>query len=122
MAKCTAPKRGHRTASGRADCPRCGGGISRYPGFPRYHRGYNPYPSATSSTSQRSSATGGGGSSRVRAKWSKPSSTVYYTPVEAKALEPIRETVEHRAELPDLRELFLCHAWADRQEDATRLY
>jgi hypothetical protein len=58
----------------------------------------------------------------VKAKWSKASSTVYYTPVEAKALEPIRETVEKRAELPDLRELFLCHAWADRLDDATKLY
>jgi hypothetical protein len=47
---------------------------------------------------------------------------VYYTPVEARALEPIRETVEKRASLPDVRELFLCHAWADRLDDATRLY
>jgi hypothetical protein len=47
---------------------------------------------------------------------------VYYTPVEAKALEPIRETVEKRAAFPDLRELFLCHAWADRLDDATKLY
>ncbi|WP_245307980.1 toll/interleukin-1 receptor domain-containing protein [Hoeflea sp. IMCC20628] len=42
--------------------------------------------------------------------------------MEAKALEPIRETVERRAELPDLRDVFLCHAWAGRLEDATELY
>ena len=31
MARCTAPINGHRTASGRANCPVCGrGGISRY--------------------------------------------------------------------------------------------
>ncbi|MFW2229606.1 toll/interleukin-1 receptor domain-containing protein [Rhizobium sp. CRRU65] len=42
--------------------------------------------------------------------------------MEAKALEPIRETVERRAEIPDLRDVFLCHAWADRLEDATELY
>jgi len=58
----------------------------------------------------------------VKARWSKSSSTVYYTPVEARALEPIRETVERRAALSDLRDLFLCHAWADRLDDATKLY
>ncbi|WP_312885968.1 toll/interleukin-1 receptor domain-containing protein [Rhizobium laguerreae] len=58
----------------------------------------------------------------MRAKWSKAGSTVLYTPVEARALEPIRETVVKRAELPDLRDVFLCHAWADRLEDATELY
>ncbi len=39
MARCTAPSRGHRTASGAADCPACG---SRYGS--RYG-GYNSYPS-----------------------------------------------------------------------------
>jgi hypothetical protein len=32
-----------------------------------------------------------------------------------RALTPIRETVEKRASLPDLRHVFLCHAWDDRQ-------
>jgi hypothetical protein len=41
MARCTAPSRGHRTASGAADCPVCG---SRYGS--RYG-GYNSYPSYT---------------------------------------------------------------------------
>lgn len=123
MARCTAPTRGHRTASGRAECPRCGGGGRGYGGYGGWGSGYSPsYSSPSPSPSYRSSSGGGGGSGRVRAKWSKPGSTVYYTPVEAKALEPIRETVEKRAELPDLRELFLCHAWADRLDDATRLY
>lgn len=45
-----------------------------------------------------------------------------YTPVEVKALTPIRETVERRAELPDLRDVFLCHAWGDRQDDAKELH
>lgn len=58
----------------------------------------------------------------MRAKWSKPGSTVLYTPVEARALEPIREAAEKRAELPDVRDIFLCHAWADRLDDATTLY
>ena len=39
-----------------------------------------------------------------------------------RALEPIRVTVEKRAPLPDLRQIFLCHAWPDRQGVATDLY
>lgn len=114
MARCTAPSRGHRTASGRAECPACGGGSSRYGGYSYVYS--RPSPSYSSSSGRS------GGSSTVRAKWSKAGSTVLYTPVEAKALAPIRETVERRAELPDLRDVFLCHAWADRLEDATELY
>lgn len=125
MARCTAPSRGHRTASGAADCPVHGGGSRSYGGSSSYGGSYSPpYSPSSPSPSFRSSSGGGGGGGggRVRARWSKPSSTVYYTPVEAKALEPIRDTVEKRAALPDLRELFLCHAWADRLEDATKLY
>jgi hypothetical protein len=39
-----------------------------------------------------------------------------------RALTPIRETVEKRASLPDLRHIFLCHAWDDRQGAAKELY
>lgn len=120
MARCTAPSRGHRTASGRAECPACGGS-SRYGGG--YNYSYSrPSPSYSATSSYSSSSGRSGGSSTVRAKWSKAGSTVLYTAVEAKALEPIRETAEKRAELPDLRDVFLCHAWADRLEDATELY
>lgn len=122
MARCTAPSRGHRTASGRAECPACGGGSSRYGGY-SYGSYSPPSPSySTSLSSSRSSGHSGVGTGSVRAKWSKASSTVLYTPVEVKALTPIRETVEKRADLPDLRDVFLCHAWADRLEDATELY
>lgn len=121
MARCTAPSRGHRTASGRAECPACGGRYGRYGGGYSYGSYSTPPPSPSSSYSSTRSG-GGGGSSTVRAKWSKAGSTVLYTPVEARALEPIRETVVKRAELPDLRDVFLCHAWADRLEDATELY
>lgn len=38
------------------------------------------------------------------------------------ALTPIRETVENRATVPDLRDIFLCHAWDDRQGAAKELY
>lgn len=126
MARCTAPARGHRTASGRAACPACSGGYSRFGGYG--YRSYSPPPSAPSYSSSLASSSGsglrrsGGGSSNTRAKWSKAGSTVLYTPLEVRALTPIRETVEKRAELPDLRDVFLCHAWADRQEDAKELH
>ena len=45
-----------------------------------------------------------------------------YTPAEVQTLTPIRETVEKRAALPDLRDIFLCHAWDDRQGSAKQLH
>ena len=36
-------------------------------------------------------------------------------------LEPVREQVERRAAVPDLRDVFLCHAWDDRQGAAKEL-
>jgi hypothetical protein len=34
-----------------------------------------------------------------------------YTPAEVRTLTPVHENVEKRASLPDLRDVFLCHAW-----------
>jgi hypothetical protein len=46
-----------------------------------------------------------------------------YTTAQVQALTPIRETVERRAaEQPDLRDVFLCHAWDDRQGPALELH
>ena len=45
-----------------------------------------------------------------------------YTPAEVRALTPVRESVEKRASLPDLRDVFLCHAWDDRQGAAKELH
>ena len=45
-----------------------------------------------------------------------------YTPTEVRALTPIRDTVEKRASLPDLRDVFLCHAWDDRSGAAKELH
>nr|WP_311979875.1 toll/interleukin-1 receptor domain-containing protein [Bradyrhizobium diazoefficiens] len=44
-----------------------------------------------------------------------------YTPAEVRALTPIRENVEKQASL-DLRDVFLCHAWDDRQGAAKELH
>ena len=38
------------------------------------------------------------------------------------ALTPIRNSVESLAKLPELRDVFLCHAWDDRQGAAKELH
>jgi hypothetical protein len=47
---------------------------------------------------------------------------VSYTPAEVRALTPVRENFEMRASVPDLRDVFLCHAWDDRQGAAKDLH
>lgn len=118
MAQCTAPVQGHRTSSGAAACPACGGrGYGSYPGY----RSYAQYAS-------RPSGGGSGGAvastrpARVKASWSSASSSVTYTPAEVRALTPVRRAVESRPPQPDLRDVFLCHAWDDRRGVATELH
>ena len=118
MARCTAPVMGHRTASGAAACPVHGG---RYRGYSRYRSYSSPsYSSSGSSASGRSS--GGGSGSSGKPRWSRPGSSLSYTPAEVRALTPVRESVEGRAALPGPRDAFLCHAWDDRQEAAKELH
>lgn len=46
-----------------------------------------------------------------------------YTPAQVQALTPIRNSVEELAQKqPDLRDVFLCHAWDDRQGAAKQLH
>lgn len=125
MARCTAPVHGHRTASGRANCPACGG---RYGGYKPYsyhsYPSYSPsnsssYPSAGSSGGGRSS--GGGSNRSTRPRWSRSGSSQWYTPEEVRALALVRENVEKQGSL-DLRDVFLCHAWDDRQGAAKELH
>lgn len=118
MARCTAPVYGHRTASGAAACPACGG-RSRYSGY----GGYGGYGSSYSSSPYSSSGSvSGGSSSSAKPRWSRAGSTVVYTTAEVRTLTPFRESVEKRAALPDLRDVFLCHAWDDRAEAAKQLH
>jgi hypothetical protein len=114
MARCTAPVYGHRTASGAAACPACS---SR-------SRSYGSYSYSSYSTPYSSSGRSGGGSgSSARPRWSRAGSSVSYTPAQVQSLTPIRQTVETRAaEQPDLRDVFLCHAWDDRQGPAKELH
>ena len=118
MARCTAPVRGHRTASGAAACPVCGGRYRGYSGYGPYS--YPSYAPSGSSGGGRSSVGGSGSSGRPR--WSRVGSSVAYTPAEVRALTPVRDSVERRALLPDLRDVFLCHAWDDRRGAAKELH
>lgn len=45
-----------------------------------------------------------------------------YTPAEVRTLTPVRENVEKRMSAPDLRDVFLCHAWDDRKGAAKELH
>jgi len=117
MARCTAPTYGHRTESGRASCPACGGrSYSRYNSYSSYNDNYSS-PSYNSVSRGRSS-----GGTKRSASWSSVGSTVLYTPAEIKTLTPVRENVEKRIEKPDLRDIFLCHAWDDRKGSAKELH
>jgi TIR domain len=123
MARCTAPVRGHRTASARAECPACGGrgGYGGYSGYRSYSPPSYSSPSYSSSGSRGGRSSGGGSSRSTKPRWSGAGSSQFYTPEEVRALTPIRDTVEKRASLPDLRHIFLCQAWDDRQGVAKEL-
>lgn len=119
MARCTAPVQGHRSASAAAACPAC---RHRYGGG--YRSSYSSSPSYYSSSGRYSSGGGSGRSSggSTKPRWSKVSSPVMYTPAEVRTLTPIRESVEKRSTVPDLRDVFLCHAWDDRSGAAKQLH
>lgn len=119
MAICTAPVQGHRSAAAAAACPACRG------------RRYNSYRSYSSYSSPAYSSYGGArttygstsSNSKSKARWSKPGSSVFYTPVQIQSLTPIREAIETKAVVqPDLRDAFLCHAWDDRKGAAKELH
>ncbi len=120
MSGCTAPVYGHRTASAAANCPVC-----RYKSRGRRTYSYfepTPIPTFSEGSSGRS---GNYNSSKGRTKkpsWSNSNSSIYYTPAEIKTLIPVRKIVEERAKKPDLRDIFLCHAWDDRKDCARELY
>ncbi|PAA26486.1 TIR domain protein [Pseudomonas fragi] len=116
MSRCTAPVRGHSSSAAAAACPAC-----------RYRSSSRSYSSSSISGSSYANSGGGGGGSKSssgsRPRWSKAGSSVSYTFAQVQSLNPIRETVETRAAAqPDLRDVFLCHAWDDRQGSAKELH
>lgn len=89
------------------------------------YAGYvSPYSSSGSSGGGYGNSGDGGvrSSSSSRPHWSRAGSSISYTPAQVVSLTPIRQTVETRAAAqPDLRDVFLCHAWDDRQGPAKEL-
>ncbi len=124
MARCTAPVRGH-TRGGGADCPACGGRYRRFSYGSYQSYPYQSFSSPSSPTSGRGGgqSSGSGSSRSTKPRWSGVGSAVWYTPEQVQALTPVRENVEHlAASQPDLRDVFLCHAWDDRQGSAKELH
>ena len=124
MARCTAPVEGHRSSSAAANCPACRGRSSGYSSYSSYSSpSYSSSSYSTPTGSSGGSRSSGSGSGRVKARWSKVGSSVFYTPTEVRALEPVRTSVETLAKVqPDLRDVFLCHAWDDRLGAAKDLH
>lgn len=124
MARCTAPVKGHHSAAAAEACPACRGrrGYGRSYYEPSYYNSYqNSYSSFGNGGGTRSGG-GGGGARNTKARWSRRGSSVLYTPAEVRTLTPVRENIEKRMALPDLRDVFLCHAWDDRKEAAKELH
>jgi len=121
MARCTAPVYGHRMASGAANCPACGGRYGRSYGGDSSYGSYSP-SSYSPSRSIGGSGSSGGSNRSTKPRWSGAGSSVWYTPEEVRALTPVRNSVEVLAKQPDLRDVFLCHAWDDRQGAAKQLH
>nr|WP_179608790.1 toll/interleukin-1 receptor domain-containing protein [Leifsonia shinshuensis] len=119
MAQCTAPREGHRTASGRANCPACSSGYGRSYYSPP--RSYPPYPTTTAPVRRSGglSGSGGSGSGDGRPAWQPSGSTVSYTQQQVRNLEPVRAATVVRTQVNDV---FLCHAWPDRQAAANEVY
>lgn len=118
MARCTAPVKGHRSASAAASCPACRnryGGRNSYSSYSNY---YSPSYSNGSSSSNRTNRI-------IRSSkptWSRITSPMHYSFAEIQALSPIRRTIETLATNTNLRDVFLCHAWDDRNDVAKELH
>jgi TIR domain len=111
MARCTAPVRGHRSAAAQAACPACGG------------RSYGRYSYSTPVRRYPSYSSGGSYSAPSPSRSTGRSSSVSYTAAERRTLDPVRREVERQVQLhPERRDLFLCHAWPDREGAAKDLY
>lgn len=129
MSQCTAPIEGHRTASGAANCPAC-----RYRSSDRGYGSYSARPTYTPpkpvytaptppkrfpSYASKSSSGGGGRNASSRAK----RLAVSYSVSEYQTLNPVHEQVVRITQTDtDRRDLFLCHAWDDRQGAALDFY
>lgn len=115
MSQCTAPKRGHIRGGG-ADCPvhgRGGGYNYSRPSYPSYSEPATPVRRSASPSSNS------GGRKAARPSWQPSGSTVSYTQQQVHDLKSVRAATVARSQANDV---FLCHAWPDRQADAKDVY
>src|SRR5207249_3679829 len=97
------PVRGHRTASGRAACPACGGGGYRSYSYRSSYSSPGPRPRYSGS----GSSSGGGSTRRTRSTRSGRVTSVAYTDTEWRTMEPVFEAVEQQAKThPERRDVF----------------
>ncbi len=115
MAQCTAPVRGHRSSAAAASCPACGGRSS-------YRSSYSSY-SGSSYVGGSGSAYGRPSSGGSTSRRTRTGRSVSYSPTEWRTVEPYAEKAAEQARThPERRDLFLCHAWDDRQGSAAELH
>jgi hypothetical protein len=91
MSRCTAPVKGHHSASAAANCPVC-----RYKsrGYSSYSPSYYDRYTSPSGVSISSSVKGNYNISKgrtIKPRWSNLSSQIFYTPAEVKTFTPVRE-------------------------------
>jgi hypothetical protein len=119
MSRCTAPVYGHRTASGAANCPACGSRSSyRSPSY------YTPptRPSWSGGGGSSSGGSSGSSSGAGKSRRLRGGGAVSYTAAEWRTTEPLARQAEEQARThPERRDLFLCHAWDDRDGAAREL-
>ncbi|MCO8092201.1 toll/interleukin-1 receptor domain-containing protein [Acinetobacter pseudolwoffii] len=124
MSRCTAPVRGHSSAAAAAACPACRNRYgSRYSSYSSYSSSYGSTESNGGTSSRTGGSSGGKATGVSKPRWSKASSSIAYTSNQVVSLTPVREVIEKKAsEQPDLRDVFLCHAWDDRKGAAKELH
>lgn len=117
MAQCTAPVYGHRSSAAAANCPACGGRS-------RYRSSYSSYGGSSSYGGGRGSKYGSSSSGGLTtSRRTRAGRSVSYSPSEWRTVEPYAEKAAEQARThPDRRDLFLCHAWDDRQGSAAELH
>lgn len=119
MARCTAPVYGHRSSAAAERCPACRGRYS-YRSSYSYSPPASSYRGGSSPSSGTASSSGGSGGGTRRTRTGR---SVSYTETEWRSIGPFnRKAAEQAQAHPERRDLFLCHAWDDREGSAADLY
>lgn len=125
VARCTAPVEGHRSSAAAARCPACRGSYGRRRSYSHSPPSYYspPAPRPSSGRVGGASSIGGGATRSKRSTRSGRVTGVAYTEAEWRAVRPAYEKAEEQAaKHPERHDVFLCHAWDDREGAAKDLY